>query len=581
MGIGYGSRFDLAQLSTEEVGAYDVSGNGRPDLTWLSWLLTGLEIGASFFVNPALGTAIAIAGQSAQFGIEYAETGTVSPISIGVGVGSLALPGALQLSKGVRAASKINEGFRQISEIGKDVLTPITSNVGRYAGKKITKEFTRDLVNQIVTNRTLLAQEAGLKFTFENSRYIAKDVVRGLDTLEKIGLIEKIGVKGATETSEEIERRNVINKARKLFGLSAAEVRALQKIVRSGLITDQKAFLNILRTSLERTGNAATAAAIEGLKFTKIARVVNGEATGVARIASKTWNISKKSLQYVLNPTSLVAKVLDKATESLEEMATKWGNSIGKSIAKWFKKGAKTSKELAEQFTRTGGKLVSSSWIMGYKVITNAAAQITILIQFDMLATASKTGINIKGKKPVIVNLSQAQFAAFIKSKSKGRWYINNIARSRGGRNLAAAEWGEELSNLIGLLPVDKISKILELTSLGQQTFRAIKTRSSIFGGIGNFTNSIQNAVIGEVIGKATELVGFSLSSNSKIRSAISRGLEGSVTGQGIGASFSKSFQTSLGSQLDEMRDRSYSGREQAKSFGENIKSFSTFKFSI
>ena len=109
---------NLPKLKKDEIAVFKIKENKNDDknnLAWLSWLITGLEIGLSFI--PGVGEigqlAIGLISAGALTGVSYAEDGEVSVTDLALNFGGAFIPGGMSVVR--KGMSNINIGRKLLS----------------------------------------------------------------------------------------------------------------------------------------------------------------------------------------------------------------------------------------------------------------------------------------------------------------------------------------------------------------------------------------------------------------------------------------------------------------------------------
>lgn len=575
MPLGYGSGFAPERLTSAQVADAPVS---QRDLSSLSWILMGLEIAISF--TPGLGiigtTAIAAGGTAAQLGIEYAETGDISPTSLGVGLGGVALPGVIHGIALGRKTYKINAAVNQLRAEMEGRAFQAFGSV-RYAnGMSATEAYKltdaeRDLIAAISQARGVEASSAA---EYLRERGAIDSIDAAIGNSEKMAIIEKpygastnmwdywvagpgidiealnrpielygktaaAGTRGASSAQEQNQRLSARLAAR--YGLTAFEVGRLLKLISNGKILNNRAWFNILRKSYQRTGNKVlgkllqrTSSMSKNLLFQQLKR---GETIAMfaSRLTHKGIGVGNKVMGYIASPSSLVGELVSKTIGKLSSKWEKIGEKLGEKISKIIAKGAKGAKQLEEEFEKNGGKLLQSTVIMGYKPLNVKGIMNTILIQFKPIPT--------NHKRPVVATLSDMQLRDFIGSPSKMRWYLDHIAHARNGHpHNSVINDGGDLMDYLGFLPSEKISEVLSIVSASKGMANSLKANTSIFD-TQYWSVGLGKAFVSALITEAGKLVGNTFTGGGEIlKTTIEDSVKGVIRGVDIQKSFGEGF---------------------------------------
>jgi len=150
--------------------------------------------------------------------------------------------------------------------------------------------------------------------------------------------------------------------------------------------------------------------------------------------------------------------------EALYQRTKRYLDDAFKQTRKRLSPVLKKAKNIETAFTKTGGVLLDSDWLLGYKVITATPATSLILIKFIPSAT--------NAKRDVIVWATPFQIKQLI--ASPGKSYLRYWALSRGGAPVSLTNlfgglsFGRSslfVSNVLGFIPVPQLRHILSIVS--------------------------------------------------------------------------------------------------------------------
>lgn len=562
MSVGYGSNIVPPELAVGEVGYQDES--IHEDSWWdiLSWFVTGLAVGLAFI--PGIGwvasTAIEAANFAAQAGIEYAKTGSVSTTSWIINSIGLATPGLVQGAglaiRGTRnliQAGRLTRIGEQASTAAELQLNAIRANrawlrggeqgSALYQGMKATLATEREageLLSSIGRETSFLKPADMTRLALNENKAVQESAEKLIQVQRNMSRAGRLGTR-VSETTQAIQ------KTLREAGLTTKEIQDLSTLFRMSK-TSQRAF-DLWVEYLSRTRS------IEDL--TKMWNVIN-KAYDIDKVVSvmhkgymwnkfnalknQTTKMTKQAVNLAINPQRLVKRAFDKMFEPLEKQLVEYGEKIGVNISRALKNGTKGAIAAEKAFIESGGITLKSSWIMGYKTLEESPAQSIILIQFK--------GLQTHDKKPVLVSLTNNELIDFISSTSKGRWYLDNIARSRGGRTPEEAGLTGEITNYLGFLPVKQIREVLAIANTSRRLEKGIVNGTGIFGGVDNWLQQLGKAFVKEAIGKTADL-GAAMGS-PYLRRIIKSTTESALSGEDA----SKAFNTAFKAQFTKVRKR-------------------------
>lgn len=187
--------------------------------------------------------------------------------------------------------------------------------------------------------------------------------------------------------------------------------------------------------------------------------------TKLSKLSRAAVGVTYKSLQLIVSPARLAKMAFDKTVE---------GEGIHKITGEFLEDVKKAKSNIAkahrveEQFEKTGGLVFSSDWVLGMKVL--ATDPTGIMAQFSFKSWETQTKEHPNGKLPVYAKITHEENQNLINAKSKGEWYLDNIATSRGGRkatNFAETGMNEKILMGMSFLPIGLISKVMAIAQLG------------------------------------------------------------------------------------------------------------------
>lgn len=589
MGLNYGSNFKPSYLPQGEVGTTQIIDNSLP--WWYSFtqvMLNIAQFGLAFV--PGVGEIADLAIAGVQTGIEKAVTGKIDPMTAGLNFGMSgigAIKSGASVVKSYQTAQSAQPILKQIvKDLGEDIPAQITrgQHLGQafgtslgvqeaadgfishpqiYSGLKqqikigekvewiagrdpLTQSFM-DVGNNIVAKRIQQMQsvkaeaESLLKQKFispERLDNFIKNTTKSnyagasTSTLSKIISRGNIAGRGASE-GYQTERR-VVESLKKSLSFTDYEIYQLRKLINEfGQITNKRMFYAILRKSFARTNNELIGAALKGGTQKLIKQLIRKETTAakLARVSGQAAKKTTKAMKIATNPGYVVRKFIKDTVGKIEEEAIDIAKK--KAIA-MLAKGGKQAAKLEEMFAKSGGIMMDSSVIMGYKLIADELEWKTMLIKFRPDATSSKSGRNKGGKVDVIVNCNEQDFIAFTKASSKMGFYLDNWARSRGGRypnatSLDAMGISNEMVDILGFLPIKQIRPYLALSTM----VKNVATSKSIpFIWKSEYFDKISEDFVSEALketaGNATHLLPHHISKYAK------RAVDSAMDGNGI-----------------------------------------------
>lgn len=202
----------------------------------------------------------------------------------------------------------------------------------------------------------------------------------------------------------------------------------------------------------------------------------------VAKINKKASYIAEKAYHYIkaVSPDELA-----------EMMAKETAKKLNRQIQRAFKKFMKAKRKIRDLetlFKKTGGTIIDSQVILGYKVIMNDGWENLIQLTFrpEAFKVKDPTAKNYGGKKPVYIRATASQlhklkgsnferYADQNINSSKFEYYLEEYAMSRGGRSEGDSVIGEVLGKsemFLSFLPVESLRNLIRLTSLVKRNYK-------------------------------------------------------------------------------------------------------------
>lgn len=421
---------------------------------------------------------------------------------------------------------------------GYDISSGIQSVTGRRGN---LQKFIESRVEQKEFTKGIFEAGKGgmpidsLSSDFNEHKWLQDQIDRINKDINSLKNWNEAGVTAGRGASEGYQtERKVVEKLKSSLSLTEHEIYQLRKLINEfGQITNKRMFYAILRKSFARTNNELIGVALKGGTQKLIRQLVRKETTAarLARISGQAVKKTTKAMKIATNPGYVVRKFIKDTVGKIEEEAV----SIAKKKAiALLAKGGKQAAKLEGMFAKSGGIIMDSSVIMGYKLIADELEWKTMLIKFRPDATSSKSGRNKGGKVDVIVNCNEQEFLAFTKAPSKMGYYLDNWARSRGGRypnatSLDAMGISNEMVDILGFLPIKQIRPYLALSTM----VKNVATSKGIpFIWKSEYFDKIKEDFISEALketaGNSTHLLPHNISKYAK------RAVDSAMDGNGI-----------------------------------------------
>lgn len=235
-----------------------------------------------------------------------------------------------------------------------------------------------------------------------------------------------------------------------------------------------------------------------------------------ALTSHKTYEITKKAM----DPSDIIDDAIKKAFSKTEKF-------LKQKLAK-IRIIAKAGAKVERIFVETGGTLVNSDVIIGYKIILKEATSQLIQISFYRIPTqAKKKGYkNYGGKKPVYVNATDYEL---LRLRTEGmRYYLDTWAHSRGGRAKDGIFGILDAFSETALMLVhaEDLNKLLRLANLMKKNIENYQKAGFMAGGaalnkfkataITKTSSLVGNIMLGSVGGEIGKLVKSALKQSFK-----------------------------------------------------------------
>ncbi len=512
MALYYGTTTELPGLSREEIG-FAPKKNDSGLIGFFRILLDIAAIGASLIpgINLVVETGVALTAGAINEAIDVSQgTASVSGTILNLGAPLIAAAGVARTSSNIVKTAE--ESFGTITQaadnlINLGVAESRAEALARLTGRSVD-ESQRILKTTEALDRVELtpfqAANSGQR-TIENtiieaagndiSRKEARDMIQVIKKLNKE--LPKGKAQQAIKNELQVQKRIL-----RTIGLNNKEINEILRNISNVSLTSEQRYSYIL--GYLRNADVLTT---DRARFKSFVKALNkGEillneayqiplARQFARLANKNFPIeeltsnarkesetlikrifkvlknpgSRQFNDFIVQPTQAVFDANDAGRAPIEFLY----RQFKKQIRTWFKAGKKAiakAETLEDAFTRTGGIVVDSGWILGYKVIKDnpvPGAPNIIMINFIPEET--------KSKQPVLVSATSLQIEKFI--LSPGEYYLNHFAYSKGGKSLGLKGLfnkggfpnirgiGNISTNVLGFLPINAIRNILSITS--------------------------------------------------------------------------------------------------------------------
>lgn len=542
MPINGGYRVRVTPLSRGQVASLPKKME-RDENDWMTWLSIGLtiaEIGAMFIpgVGVGISTGIAAGFGAAQTVIEYEQTGTVSPTSIGLNVASLFLPGVIHgagaviknsgfalnraaLKAGARAEKAIADAGRTAEEV---------ANFSETVGVGLEKWVSSSKEASYFSRAESLAD-----------RFLAGDTVfKQFGITEAESLFTQLSTRGARGAAEALDEG--IREANKDFDLSANIEREF--IDKFGVIDAQELFSRVSRASSAAEREAIVTSFLTERLTTEEAWLFSEEIKMLGKHQFKQGvdDISKAAMKAAKREARIARREANKAVwreAGAAQRANMILRGIGSSkfndrvvqivqlmdpadagryiIERLYRRMVKYFKPLFRvlgsvnkidtAFEKAGGTLVKSNVIVGYRVIgynKKTPGHSDIMISFYPEMTRSKhptsrngkANKNFHGKPPVFVTASDAEITGLIDGGMK--YYLRKWAITRGGTAASMNTLDGMGLALMLILPFMQTGMLRNILSLGSNVSKMSKrfAKSGLDGWGDDFIKSFRRAVV-------------------------------------------------------------------------------------
>lgn len=254
------------------------------------------------------------------------------------------------------------------------------------------------------------------------------------------------------------------------------------------------------------------------------------------KVFNKTVSYSKKTLKLLLTPKVLVKKTVNKTVKRVFKFLEEQEQELLKKFGGFLKKNAKKVEDI---FVKTGGFLIDSDVILGYKVLFETPESATILLQFRRDATQSASGKNANGKEPVIFSLTLGDLKSLAEATSPMGYYLDNFARSRGGRSpLDDLGLGDNITNILGYLPIGKINQIVGLAAIAKKFGTKVSGGKAVWSQTDKYLEKVSELFVEEVKKEGYKFAGHIIGGHNAIASSMVRSFTRGLVGGSVGDAF-------------------------------------------
>lgn len=465
MSLNYGSSFAEAKLTREEVGYSPKEKEARFTLISIfRTIITLIEIGLAFI--PGIGAAaeagIALAGGAINETLDFVS-GSANVMN---SVFNFATPFI-----GYGATTKINRLYVSRLNEGVDILGKTTKTLSRagFRQEEIAEQLigagiisSEEELNNVETIADLIKNTTISKKQASNYgiNYFAKPEISSLtrkETINSLHIIKTQRKRLEAFTESFSENINIQRKILRQIGFTAAEYAPFLKQINSLTISPKEKFsltlgfirnfgvlknnpdrFKVLRTALAK-GTIASHEAIElplAKQLTRLTKTYYPSAK-IARASKNTSGVKylKDFIKALKKPSS--REFNDKVVQPIQAIFD--ANDLGRApveaayrklkqvISKAFhnKNILKKAATFEEAFEKSGGIVVDSDWILGYKIIKDIPGEKLIQISY---------GKDTGRIRQVYTFATEKQLLKFI--ASPGHYYLEHWAYSRGGAKL-------------------------------------------------------------------------------------------------------------------------------------------------
>lgn len=464
MGINYGTRVPDWVLTAEDLEEYHKPKKNDPMISIIRSIVTIIEIGVAFIpgIDVVVETGVGLAGGLINELLDY-STGHASVANTFINFASPLIAGGATYKINQNLVRKTLEGAESIEEATQALLKSGLRE-DEVAGALLSSGIINSIeelnnyqrVANILRNYEITSTIAGRKGTYILRKEVEKSIP-GITKKEITNALYKMRKEAKNlltyannfEESFKIQKRIL-----RTIGFNEKEVvEFLRKINSSNLTPKQKysATLGFIRDTnvltKDRTkyktfikalnkGEIALNEAYQiplARQFNKLANK-NFPETAL-KLSGEDVNKSKNKLikalkdpgsvqfnDYILQPTQALFDANDAGRAPVEALYKILKRSFSK-----IPKVAKAAESVEDLFVKTGGTLVDSDWMIGYKKITDFPG----VANLTQISYGKDTG-NIK---EVYVWATDHQLVSY--RKDPGHYYLNHWAFSRGGKSLS------------------------------------------------------------------------------------------------------------------------------------------------
>ena len=544
MSLNYGSITELPTLPKNLIAKPVIKKPSKDDLTWLTWLITGINVGVTIislgFSLPAqalIGAGLGTLTTAADTAISLKSTGKINPLTFGINLAATILPTTFAIRK-IHKIKKLKElGYESVKVFDKKI------KLMKINRPEIFKNFSTTYNADYISKLNPLAKKQDLNKLFKivqlGKKISLKNSFNFLFAPKIVKYFEKKSVKliGSKITINKYEEQlnSFINKNFK--NLNEKDIHWIKSALISGIDSQKFDPLKIQRnlqflakgkTFLSPKGKSAIKAFIQKSEK-KIAPFISGAINISKKATKEKWTLGKiirytgsrdfndKVVQKVqwVDPNDLGRAPIEYAYQKLKKFINEAQEALIKKYSR-LKKIAQVV-EKANRINYNGLTVLGGEYLWSFRPLQitkpGFKKRIPCIMNFNVKETGkSKNPLtkNFGGKKSIIFWATRGELYKIWK-EGTAYWYNPFNAKkgwwlSRGGRDSKVVTGiSRNLALFLSFIPIASLRFINSMVSNLVENIHALsegqyqKVWEEKF--LGAFNRAIKNRV-GRIISK-------------------------------------------------------------------------------